>query len=84
MLSFLVTYELEVRQMILESFKKGLAKSLPNSLHAQGVVEQLKVEEGAGEPAAYALIALEGYGFDPSENERVYYGVFDFGGDHRF
>ncbi|WP_233705906.1 acetate and sugar kinases/Hsc70/actin family protein [Helicobacter felis] len=80
LLSFLVTYELEVRQMILESFKKGLAKSLPNSLHAQGVVEQLKVEEGASEPAAYAIMALEGYGFEPSADERVYYGVFDFGG----
>ncbi|WP_199767087.1 hypothetical protein [Helicobacter salomonis] len=80
LLSFPVTYEPEVRTMILESFKRGIAKSLPNSLHSQGVVAQLKVEEGAGEPAAYALIALEGYGFDPSENERVYYGVFDFGG----
>ncbi|WP_158653829.1 hypothetical protein [Helicobacter salomonis] len=85
MLSFLVTYELEVRQMILESFKKGLAKSLPNSLHAQGVVEQLKVEEGAAsEPAAYAIMALEGYGFEPSADERVYYGVFDFGGTTDF
>ncbi|WP_233711852.1 hypothetical protein [Helicobacter salomonis] len=80
LLSFPVTYEVEVRQMILESFKKGIAKSLPNSLHSQGVVEQLKVEEGASEPAAYAIMALEGYGFDPSAEERVYYGVFDFGG----
>ncbi|GMB92718.1 hypothetical protein NHP200010_04290 [Helicobacter bizzozeronii] len=80
LLSFPVTYEVEVRQMILESFKKGIAKSLPNSLHAQGVVDQLNVEEGASEPAAYAIMALEGYGFEPSADERVYYGVFDFGG----
>ncbi|WP_240451692.1 hypothetical protein [Helicobacter sp. L8] len=80
LLSFPVTYEVEVRKMILESFKRGLAKSLPNSLHTQGVVEQLKVEEGASEPAAYAIMALEGYGFEPSAEERVYYGVFDFGG----
>ncbi|WP_121756726.1 hypothetical protein [Helicobacter felis] len=80
LLSFPVTYELEVREMILESFKKGIAKSLPNALHAQGVVEQLKVEKGASEPAAYAISALEGYGFEPSDEEQVYYGVFDFGG----
>ncbi|WP_120945580.1 acetate and sugar kinases/Hsc70/actin family protein [Helicobacter labacensis] len=80
LLSFPVTYEQEVRQMILESFKRGLAKSLPNSLHAQGVADRLKVEEGASEPAAYAIMALEGYGFEPSAEERVYYGVFDFGG----
>ncbi|WP_285651954.1 molecular chaperone DnaK [Helicobacter ailurogastricus] len=80
LLSFPVTYDSAVRNMILESFKRGLAKSLPNTLHSQKVVEQLKVEEGASEPAAYAIIALENYNFDPSENERVYYGVFDFGG----
>ncbi|WP_104686984.1 acetate and sugar kinases/Hsc70/actin family protein [Helicobacter felis] len=80
LLSFPVTYELEVREMILESFKKGIAKSMPNALHAQGVVEQLKVEKGASEPAAYAISALEGYGFEPSDEEQVYYGVFDFGG----
>ncbi|WP_240329444.1 molecular chaperone DnaK [Helicobacter suis] len=80
LLSFPVTYEPEVRAMILKSFKKGLAKSLPNTLHSQGIAGKLKIEEGAGEPAAYAIMALEGYGFEPSENERIYYGVFDFGG----
>ncbi len=80
LLSFPVTYELEVREMILESFKKGIAKSLPNALHAQGVLDRLKVERGASEPAAYAISALEGYGFEPSDEEQVYYGVFDFGG----
>ncbi|GMB90544.1 hypothetical protein NHP190002_12460 [Helicobacter ailurogastricus] len=80
LLSFPVTYELEVREMILESFKKGIAKSLPNALHAQGVLDRLKVEKGASEPAAYAISALEGYGFEPSDEEQVYYGVFDFGG----
>ncbi|WP_240451725.1 molecular chaperone DnaK [Helicobacter sp. L8] len=80
LLSFPVTYELEVRNMILQSFKRGLAKSLPNALHNQGIAKQLKVEAGASEPAAYAIMALEGYGFDPSENERIFYGVFDFGG----
>ncbi|GMT38644.1 hypothetical protein NHP20013_07230 [Helicobacter bizzozeronii] len=80
LLSFPVTYELEVREMILESFKKGIAKSMPNALHAQGVLDRLKVEKGASEPAAYAISALEGYGFEPSDEEQVYYGVFDFGG----
>ncbi|GMB91704.1 hypothetical protein [Helicobacter ailurogastricus] len=80
LLSFPVTYELEVREMILESFKKGIAKSMPNALHSQGVLDRLKVEKGASEPAAYAISALEGYGFEPSDEEQVYYGVFDFGG----
>ncbi|WP_233704198.1 Hsp70 family protein [Helicobacter bizzozeronii] len=80
LLSFPVTYELEVRNMILESFKKGLAKSLPKALHDQRIVKQLKVEAGASEPAAYAIMALEGYGFNPTQEERIFYGVFDFGG----
>ncbi|GMB93422.1 hypothetical protein NHP200010_11410 [Helicobacter bizzozeronii] len=80
LLSFPVTYELEVREMILESFKKGIAKSMPNALHSQGVLDRLKVEKGASEPAAYAISALEGYDFEPSDEEQVYYGVFDFGG----
>ncbi len=36
--------------------------------------------KGASEPAAYALTALQQYGFEPEGDERVFYGVFDFGG----
>ena len=36
--------------------------------------------EGASEPAAYAVIALEENKFEPVGDEKVFYGVFDFGG----
>lgn len=79
-LSFPVTYELDVRDMILSSFKKGIIKSLPNSLQRAEILDRLNVRAGASEPAAYAIMALEEYGFDPVNDQRVYYGVFDFGG----
>ena len=80
-LSFPVTYEVEIRERILNSFKKGLKKSLPQELHNQKeVIEKLKVEQGASEPAAYAVIALLNYNLEPEDGKRVFYGVFDFGG----
>lgn len=40
-----------------------------------------RVMEGASEPAAYAVCALQEYGFRPqSEADKVLYGIFDFGG----
>ena len=39
-----------------------------------------KVEQGASEPAAYAITALYGYGFEPEDDDKYYYGIFDFGG----
>jgi len=80
-LSFPVTYEIEIRDKIVESFKKGIKKSLPQELHNQeGEVEKLSVKKGASEPAAYAIVALQEYSFEPEEDEKVFYGVFDFGG----
>ena len=80
-LSFPVTYELSIRDKIVESFKKGIQKSLPQELHDQeGEVEKLSVIKGASEPAAYAVVALQEYGFAPEGDEKVFYGVFDFGG----
>ncbi len=80
-LSFPVTYEKAVREKIIESFRRGIRKSLPPALHAQMDVDQaLKVYGGASEPAAYAAVALREYGFDPEGDEKVFYGVFDFGG----
>lgn len=80
-LSFPVTYEVEIRNKIIDSFKKGIKKSLPLELHLQeGVVDQLSVIKGASEPAAYAVIALQAYGFEPVDEEEVFYGIFDFGG----
>ena len=80
-LSFPVTYEVEIRNKIIASFEKGIKKSLPLELHLQeGMVEQLSVTKGSSEPAAYAVIALQEYGFEPVDDEKVFYGIFDFGG----
>ena len=78
-LSFPVTYEVAIRECIIASFTRGLKKSLPPEL-GQATIEQLSVKQGASEPAAYALVALQEYGFAPEGNERVFYSVFDFGG----
>ena len=81
LLSFPVTYSQEVRRKILESFRRGLAKSLPATvLDDPEYAEQFSVEQGAGEPAAYAVCALQEYGFRPMEGENIYYAIFDFGG----
>jgi len=80
-LSFPVTYELSIRDKIIESFRKGIKKSLPQELHNQPEqLKKLSIIKGASEPAAYAVVALQEYGFEPEEDEKVFYGVFDFGG----
>ncbi|MCG3728116.1 molecular chaperone DnaK [Vibrio cincinnatiensis] len=78
-MSFPVTYEMAVRDKIIESFRKGLAKSLPGEL-GQETINQLSVSKGASEPAAYALTALQEYDIEPESEERIFYSVFDFGG----
>lgn len=81
LLSFPVTYERKIRQKIADSFEKGLKKSLPKAVQEDTNAMQLfGVEEGASEPAAYAVCALQEYGFQPQENEKILYGIFDFGG----
>jgi len=80
-LSFPVTYEVSIRDKIIDSFYRGLKKSLPESLHQQPEqLQKLRVSKGASEPAAYAIIALQENGFDPEDDEQIFYGVFDFGG----
>jgi len=80
-LSFPVTYEVAIREKIIENFKIGIKKSLPQELHNQPeIIEKLDVVQGASEPAAYAVVALQEYGFEPEGDEKVFYGVFDFGG----
>lgn len=81
LLSFPVTYEMKVREKIINSFKRGLKKSLPvYVLHDEEAMKKFRVEQGPSEPAAYAICALEQYGFDPEDDEKVFYGIFDFGG----
>lgn len=79
-LSFPVTYEMDIREKILKSFYRGIKKSLPLSLQTPEILSKLKVISGASEPAAYAVIALEENKFEPIGDEKVFYGVFDFGG----
>ncbi|OSA92130.1 UNVERIFIED_ORG: hypothetical protein B2H95_05660 [Clostridium botulinum] len=80
-LSFPVTYEKNIREKILNSFSNGLKKSLPEPiLNDDNVINRFRVSSGASEPAAYAICALEEYKFEPKDGEKIFYGVFDFGG----
>ena len=80
-LSFPVTYEKAIREKILASFERGIKKSLPKViLEDENIMKKFKVRHGANEPAAYSICALQEYGFDPEDDEKIYYGVFDFGG----
>ena len=80
-LSFPVTYEVKIREKIIESFKRGLKKSLPEPiLNNPDIMERFRVNGNISEPEAYAACALQEYGFDPKDDEEIFYGVFDFGG----
>lgn len=79
-LSFPVKYEKELCEKIRSSFEKGLKKSLPPSILSSNIMDDFKVKIGASEPAAYAVCALQEYGFEPEEDENIVYGIFDFGG----
>ena len=80
-LSFPVKYPKEVKERILASFRRGLQRSLPQTLieHHPQALNNFEVNDLATEPAAYAAAALEHLGIDPTE-EGVPYAVFDFGG----
>ena len=81
LLSFPVTYENSVREKIVKSFAKGLKKSFPIAvLQSEDAMNKFRVVAGASEPAAYVICALQEYKFEPSGTEKVFYGVFDFGG----
>lgn len=80
MMSFPETFSLEIRKHLLSSFKKGIARSLPEAIFEdEETVAAFRVRQGASEPAAYAACALEQYGIIPTD-EGIFYGVFDFGG----
>lgn len=80
-LSFPVTYEKAIRDKITKSFEKGLKKSLPvEVLNDEECMSKFRVTQGASEPAAYAICALQEYKISPEDGEKVFYGVFDFGG----
>lgn len=80
-MSFPAKIEKAVRDKILKSFERGIKKSLPQAvLDNEECMKIFRVEQGASEPAAYAICALQEYGFDPEDDEKMYYGIFDFGG----
>ena len=82
LLSFPVTYEKAIREKILKSFEKGIKKSLPIQIQEdEKLMKKFKVKDGANEPAAYAACALKNFKIEPKDkDDKVYYGVFDFGG----
>lgn len=81
LLSFPVTYEKAVKEKIVESFERGLKKSLPEAvLEDEEAMATFRVRQWSSEPAAYAICALKEYGFEPEGDEKVFYGIFDFGG----
>ena len=80
-LSFPVNYDKKIRDRIIESFKRGIKKSFPQVLlEDREFMSKFIVRFSASEPAAYAVCALQEYGFKPERDENIYYGVFDFGG----
>jgi len=78
-LTFPVKYSNEVKARILAAFRRGLQRSLPESLIYDERFNEFSVEELASEPAAFAAAALEPLEIEPG-NSGVSYAVFDFGG----
>lgn len=81
LLSFPVTYEKAVKEKLIQSFEKGIRKALPVTvLDEEDCMKRLSIRQWSSEPAAYAVCALTEYRFDPAEGEKIFYGIFDFGG----
>lgn len=78
-MTFPVAYPTEVKDKIIASFRRGLMRSLPESLLVDECISEFNVREWASEPAAYAAAALEKLNIEPTE-QGVAYAVFDFGG----
>lgn len=79
-MTFPVDYPQAVKDNILAAFRRGLQRSLPETLVRQPVFSEFSVEERASEPAAYAAIALPTLGIEPGADGGEAYAVFDFGG----
>ena len=79
-MTFPVAYPVDVKEKILASFRRGLWRSLPETLvQDTALMEGFVVEERASEPAAYAASAMLAHKIEPTP-EGVAYAVFDFGG----
>lgn len=81
-MSFPVNYSVAVRERIRQSFERGIKKSLPPAILAdEEVMKHFRIQLGCSEPAAYAITALQEFDLGPkTEEDRVAYAVFDFGG----
>ncbi|MDL0108619.1 hypothetical protein NYG93_06005 [Campylobacter felis] len=81
-LSFPVKYPQAVREKIRQSFERGIAKAIPDAVFRSEYSKQFKVQLSVSEPAAYAISALQAYGFYDKAfvDKKTFYGVFDFGG----
>ncbi len=80
-LSYPVKYDKKIRDKIKESFERGIKKSIPKSIFNTDKGKDFRVSLVATEPAAYAISALQEYGFRRKDLDKpIYYGVFDFGG----
>ena len=83
LMSFPVGFTKATRERILNSFSRGLLKSLPQSMveDRDYIREHFSVQQSkAAEPTAYAACALRSYRIRPADNEQILYSVFDFGG----
>lgn len=83
-LSFPVTYSDDLKNKMIKSFERGIKKSLPKAiLDDKEVMSRFTFDGSISEPMAYAVTALEEYGFNFKEKvgpADVFYGIFDFGG----
>ncbi|MCQ2361517.1 MAG: hypothetical protein MJ048_00580 [Acidaminococcaceae bacterium] len=82
-LSFPVNYEKTIQEKIRQSIENGLKKSLPlQILNDATCMEIFEVDGHTSEPVAYAASALRAFGLEPAPDskDKVFYGVFDFGG----
>lgn len=80
LLAFPTSYPSHICDRILESFRRGLKKSIPTPLQedTQFMDENFHVEMPVSEPAAYAICSVEIQA--KSEQGPFLYGVYDFGG----
>lgn len=80
-MSFPVAFEQDVKERIVKSFERGLKKSLPAAVvENEELMSRFHVNGNTDEPVAYAVCAMQEYGFLPTESKMFHYGVFDFGG----
>ena len=78
-MTFPVAYPTDVKEKLLSSFRRGLQRSLPDSLITSERFKDFSVTELGSEPSAFAAAALPTLEIEPTE-AGVAYAVFDFGG----